>query len=59
MFACESRGVMSDIMTLWKALTGSTMALAATVVSDQLLELVYDDETARCLMHRRRGSAGG
>lgn len=51
MFACEACGVVPDIMTLSKSLTGGTMALAATIATDRLFELFYDDEITRCLMH--------
>ena len=35
MFACEQAGVMPDIITLSKALTGGTLPLAATVATQQ------------------------
>ena len=37
MFACESAGVMPDIVTLSKALTGGTLPLAATVATSRHL----------------------
>ena len=35
MFACEAAGVVPDIVTLSKALTGGTLPLAATVARQQ------------------------
>ena len=35
MFACEQAGVVPDIVTLSKALTGGTLPLAATVARQQ------------------------
>ncbi len=51
MFACEAAGVVPDIVTLSKALTGGTMALAATVASRQVYEAFLDDDPAHALMH--------
>ena len=35
MFACEAAGVVPDIVTLSKALTGGTLPLAATVATQE------------------------
>ena len=51
MFACEAAGVVPDIVTLSKALTGGTMALAATVASRRVHEAFLDEDPAHALMH--------
>ena len=51
LFACEQAGVVPDIVTLSKALTGGTMALAATVASDKVFEAFLSEDPAAALMH--------
>lgn len=51
MFACEAAGIVPDIVTLSKALTGGTMALAATVARAHVFEAFLGDTAANCLMH--------
>jgi adenosylmethionine---8-amino-7-oxononanoate aminotransferase len=51
MFAYEAAGVVPDIITLSKALTGGTMALAATVASDAIFEGFWSDDPGHALMH--------
>jgi adenosylmethionine-8-amino-7-oxononanoate aminotransferase len=51
MFACEAAGVVPDIITLSKALTGGTMALAATVASRAVFQAFWSDDPANALMH--------
>jgi adenosylmethionine-8-amino-7-oxononanoate aminotransferase len=51
MFACEAAGVIPDIIALSKALTGGTMALAATVVRDHVFAAFWSDDPAHALMH--------
>jgi adenosylmethionine-8-amino-7-oxononanoate aminotransferase len=51
LFACEAAGVIPDIITLSKALTGGTLPLAATVASDAVFEAFLADEPGRALMH--------
>ena len=51
LFACEQAGVVPDIVTLSKALTGGTMALAATVASDRVFEAFLSDDADAALMH--------
>lgn len=51
MFACEAAGVVPDIVTLSKALTGGTMALAATIATRRVFEGFWDDRAAAALMH--------
>jgi adenosylmethionine-8-amino-7-oxononanoate aminotransferase len=51
MFACEAAGVVPDIITLSKALTGGTLPLAATVASASVFDAFWSDETSYALMH--------
>src|SRR5271156_2489025 len=51
MFAYEAAGVVPDIITLSKALTGGTMALAATVASDAIFVGFWSDDPGHALMH--------
>jgi adenosylmethionine-8-amino-7-oxononanoate aminotransferase len=51
MFACEQAGVMPDIITLSKALTGGTLGLAATVASKKVFDAFWSDDPADALMH--------
>lgn len=51
LFACEAAGVVPDIVTLSKALTGGTMALAATVATRRVFEGFWDDRASAALMH--------
>ncbi|CAI8053359.1 Adenosylmethionine-8-amino-7-oxononanoate aminotransferase [Geodia barretti] len=49
--ARSSAQVVPDIVTLSKALTGGTMALAATVASDRVFEAFLSDDADAALMH--------
>jgi adenosylmethionine-8-amino-7-oxononanoate aminotransferase len=51
MFACEAAGVVPDIVTLSKALTGGTMALSAAVARTPIFEAFLSSEPAHALMH--------
>jgi adenosylmethionine---8-amino-7-oxononanoate aminotransferase len=51
MFTYEAAGVAPDIITLSKALTGGTMALAATVASDAIFDGFWSDDPGHALMH--------
>ncbi len=51
MFACEQAGLVPDIITLSKALTGGTLPLAATVARRQVYEAFLSDDPERALMH--------
>jgi len=51
MFACEEAQVVPDIVTLSKALTGGTMALAATVARRKIFEAFLSDDPVHALMH--------
>ncbi len=50
-FAFQSAGVVPDIITLGKALTGGTLPLAATVASRTVFDAFWSDEPAHALMH--------
>ena len=51
MFACEQAGVVPDIVTLSKALTGGTLPLAATVARKHVFEAFWSDDPQKALMH--------
>jgi adenosylmethionine-8-amino-7-oxononanoate aminotransferase len=51
MFASEQAGVVPDIVCLSKALTGGTLALAATVATTEVFEGFLSDDPAFALMH--------
>jgi adenosylmethionine---8-amino-7-oxononanoate aminotransferase len=51
LFACEQAGVVPDIITLSKALTGGTMPLAATVASARVYDAFLSDDADKALMH--------
>ena len=51
LFACEQAGVVPDIMTLSKALTGGTLALAVSVARDKVFDAFWSDDPTRALMH--------
>jgi adenosylmethionine-8-amino-7-oxononanoate aminotransferase len=51
MFACEKAGVVPDIITLSKALTGGTLPLAATVASRKVFDAFWSDDPGQALMH--------
>ncbi|HUZ71556.1 MAG TPA: adenosylmethionine--8-amino-7-oxononanoate transaminase [Stellaceae bacterium] len=51
MFALDQAGVVPDIVTLSKALTGGTMALAATVARRRVFEAFWSDDPEAALMH--------
>jgi adenosylmethionine---8-amino-7-oxononanoate aminotransferase len=51
MFAFEQAGVVPDIITLSKALTGGTSPLAATIATDELFAAFLSDSPATALMH--------
>jgi adenosylmethionine---8-amino-7-oxononanoate aminotransferase len=51
MFACEAAGVMPDIVTLSKALTGGTLPLAATVARKHVFDAFWSDDPKKALMH--------
>jgi adenosylmethionine---8-amino-7-oxononanoate aminotransferase len=51
MFACEAAGVVPDIITLGKALTGGTLPLAATAARRHVFEAFWSDDPGHALMH--------
>jgi adenosylmethionine-8-amino-7-oxononanoate aminotransferase len=51
LFACEQAGVVPDIITLSKGLTGGTMALAATVARAPVFDAFWDEDPLKALMH--------
>jgi adenosylmethionine-8-amino-7-oxononanoate aminotransferase len=51
MFAFEQAGVVPDIITLSKALTGGASPLAATVASDELFAAFLSNRPETALMH--------
>lgn len=51
LFACEQAGIVPDIVCLSKALTGGTMALAATVARTEVFAAFWSEDPAAALMH--------
>ncbi|NPD66519.1 adenosylmethionine--8-amino-7-oxononanoate transaminase [Lichenicola cladoniae] len=55
LFACEQAGIVPDIITLSKALTGGTMALSAAIARPHVFEAFQSDDPVhgptRALMH--------
>jgi adenosylmethionine-8-amino-7-oxononanoate aminotransferase len=51
LFAFQGAGVVPDIVTLSKALTGGTLPLAATIASKKVFEAFWSDHPAHALMH--------
>mgnify|MGYP001315926062 CR=1 FL=1 len=51
LFAAEQAGIVADIVTLSKALTGGTLALAATIARGPVFEAFWRDEPGTALMH--------
>ena len=51
LFACEQAGFVPDIICLSKALTGGTLALAATVARHRVFEAFWSDDPDAALMH--------
>lgn len=45
MFACEHEGVVPDIMTVGKGITGGYLPIAATISTERIYEAFYDDYT--------------
>ncbi len=51
MFAANVAGVIPDIMTLGKALTGGVTPLAATIASRRVYDAFHSDDATKALMH--------
>jgi adenosylmethionine-8-amino-7-oxononanoate aminotransferase len=51
LFACQAAGVVPDIVTLSKALTGGTLPLAATVARRNVFDAFWSDQPWHALMH--------
>jgi len=51
LFAAEDAGVVPDIITLSKALTGGTIPLAVTVASQEVFEAFLSEDAGLALMH--------
>jgi adenosylmethionine-8-amino-7-oxononanoate aminotransferase len=51
LFACEQAGVVPDIITLSKALTGGTLPMAATIATRKVFDAFWSDDPKKALMH--------
>ncbi len=51
LFACEQAAVVPDIMAVSKAMTGGTMALAATIAGARVYDGFLSEDPAHALMH--------
>jgi adenosylmethionine-8-amino-7-oxononanoate aminotransferase len=51
LFAFQAAGVVPDIITLSKALTGGTLPLAATIAGKKVFEAFWSDDPTHALMH--------
>jgi adenosylmethionine-8-amino-7-oxononanoate aminotransferase len=51
LFAFQTSGVVPDIITLSKALTGGTLPLAATIAGTKVFEAFWSDDPTQALMH--------
>lgn len=51
LFACAQAGVVPDLMTVSKSLTGGVCPLAATIARRPVFEAFWDDDPDKALMH--------
>jgi adenosylmethionine-8-amino-7-oxononanoate aminotransferase len=51
LFACSGSGVIPDIVTLSKALTGGTLPLSAAVARKGVFDAFWSDDAGAALMH--------
>ncbi|MBP6546589.1 MAG: adenosylmethionine--8-amino-7-oxononanoate transaminase, partial [Phenylobacterium sp.] len=51
LFACSGSGVVPDIVTLSKALTGGTLPLSAAIASRGVFKAFWSDDAGAALMH--------
>jgi adenosylmethionine-8-amino-7-oxononanoate aminotransferase len=51
LFACVGAGVVPDIVTLSKALTGGALPLSAAIASEKVFQAFWSDDPGAALMH--------
>ena len=51
MFACEAAGIVPDMVTLSKALSGGASPLSACIATDRVFDAFYADDPMKALMH--------
>jgi len=51
LFACQGAGVVPDIVTLSKALTGGTLPLSAAIATGRVFDAFWSDDPGAALMH--------
>jgi adenosylmethionine-8-amino-7-oxononanoate aminotransferase len=51
LFACEGVGVVPDVVTLSKSLTGGTLPLSATIATKRVFDAFWSDHPGAALMH--------
>jgi adenosylmethionine-8-amino-7-oxononanoate aminotransferase len=51
LFASQAAGIVPDIVTVSKALTGGTLPLAATIARTKIFDAFWSDDPAQALMH--------
>lgn len=51
LFACSGSGVIPDIVTLSKALTGGTLPLSAAIARRKVFDAFWSDDAGAALMH--------
>ncbi|MDF2901632.1 MAG: adenosylmethionine--8-amino-7-oxononanoate transaminase [Phenylobacterium sp.] len=51
LFACSGSGVIPDVVTLSKALTGGTLPLSAAIARKAVFEAFWSDDAGAALMH--------
>jgi len=51
LFACKQAGVVPDIITIGKALTGGTLPLAATIAGRKVFDAFWSEDPKAALMH--------
>jgi adenosylmethionine-8-amino-7-oxononanoate aminotransferase len=51
LFACLGAGVVPDIVTLSKALTGGALPLSAAIASEKVFQAFWSDDPGAALMH--------
>lgn len=51
LFACAGAGVIPDVVTLSKALTGGTLPLSAAIATRRIFDAFWSDDAGAALMH--------